>query len=58
MRRVRFCAFLTGLLLTTPLCAADSWHVIQEQAKGQTVWFNAQEAIRRLTATSTGSAAR
>ena len=41
MRRVRFCAFLTGLLLTTPLCAADSWHVIQQQAKGQTVWFNA-----------------
>lgn len=41
MRRVRFCAFLAGLLLTTPLCAADSWHVIQQQAKGQTVWFNA-----------------
>ena len=50
MRRVRFCAFLTGLLLTTPLCAADSWHVIQEQAKGQTVWFNAwggDQAVNR-----------
>ncbi|MEE9689595.1 ABC transporter substrate-binding protein [Enterobacter sp. HK169] len=41
MRRVRFCAFLTGLLLAAPLCAAESWHAIQQQAKGQTVWFNA-----------------
>ncbi len=41
MRRVRFCAFLTGLLLAAPLCAADSWQAIQQQAKGQTVWFNA-----------------
>lgn len=50
MRRVRFCAFLTGLLLTAPLCAADSWHVIQQQAKGQTVWFNAwggDQAVNR-----------
>ena len=50
MRRVRFCAFLTGLLLTAPLCAADSWHIIQEQAKGQTVWFNAwggDQAVNR-----------
>lgn len=41
MRRVRFCAFLTGLLLAAPLCAAEGWHAIQQQAKGQTVWFNA-----------------
>ena len=41
MRRVRFCAFLTGLLLAAPLCAADSWQAIQQQAKGQAVWFNA-----------------
>ncbi|MEX1839035.1 ABC transporter substrate-binding protein [Enterobacter cloacae] len=50
MRRVRFCAFLTGLLLTAPLCAADNWHVIQQQAKGQTVWFNAwggDQAVNR-----------
>ena len=41
MRRVRFCAFLTGLLLAAPLFAADGWQAIQQQAKGQTVWFNA-----------------
>ena len=41
MRRVRFCAFLTGLLLAAPLYAADGWQAIQQQAKGQTVWFNA-----------------
>jgi putative thiamine transport system substrate-binding protein len=47
MRRVRFCAFLTGLLLAVPAFAADSWQSIQQQAKGQTVWFNAWVAIRR-----------
>ncbi len=41
MRRVRFCTFLTGLLLAAPLFAADGWQAIQQQAKGQTVWFNA-----------------
>ncbi|HDC4777025.1 TPA: ABC transporter substrate-binding protein, partial [Enterobacter kobei] len=41
MRRVRFCTFLTGLLLAAPLYAADSWQSIQQQANGQTVWFNA-----------------
>jgi putative thiamine transport system substrate-binding protein len=41
MRRVRFCAFLTGLLFAAPALAADSWQSIQQQAKGQTVWFNA-----------------
>lgn len=41
MRRVRFCAFLTGLLLAAPALAADGWQAIQQQAKGQTVWFNA-----------------
>ncbi len=50
MRRVRFCAFLTGLLLATPLFAAQSWQSIQQQASGQTVWFNAwggDEAVNR-----------
>ena len=41
MRRVRFCAFLTSLLLVTPAFSADSWQSLQQQAKGQTVWFNA-----------------
>ncbi|HAS1784776.1 TPA: ABC transporter substrate-binding protein [Enterobacter cloacae] len=41
MRRVRFCAFLTGLLLATSAAAAEGWQTIQQQAKGQTVWFNA-----------------
>ncbi len=50
MRRVRFCAFLTGLLLAVPAFAADSWQSIQQQAKGQTVWFNAwggDQAVNR-----------
>lgn len=50
MRRVRFCAFLTGLLLATPVFAAQSWQSIQQQASGQTVWFNAwggDEAVNR-----------
>lgn len=41
MRRVRFCAFMTGLLLASSSFAADSWQDIQHQARGQTVWFNA-----------------
>lgn len=41
MRRVRFCAILTGLLFAAPALAADGWHAVQQQAKGQTVWFNA-----------------
>ena len=41
MRRVRFCAFLTGLLLAMPAAAADGWQAIQQDARGQTVWFNA-----------------
>lgn len=41
MRRVRFCAFLTSLLLATPAFSADSWQSLQQQAKSQTVWFNA-----------------
>ncbi|WP_413464836.1 ABC transporter substrate-binding protein [Enterobacter quasihormaechei] len=47
---MRFCAFLTGLLLATPLFAAQSWQSIQQQASGQTVWFNAwggDEAVNR-----------
>ncbi len=55
MRRVRFCAFLTSLLLATSAFAAESWQSIQQQATGQTVWFNATGAVMRpLTATSTG----
>ncbi len=41
MRRVRFCAILTGLLIAAPALAADSWQTLQQQAQGQTVWFNA-----------------
>jgi len=41
MRRVRFCAFLTGLLLAGSTFAADGWQQIQQEAKGQTIWFNA-----------------
>ncbi|MDH1125968.1 ABC transporter substrate-binding protein [Enterobacter sp. GD03975] len=47
---MRFCAFLTGLLLATPVFAAQSWQSIQQQASGQTVWFNAwggDEAVNR-----------
>ncbi|WP_288790574.1 ABC transporter substrate-binding protein [uncultured Enterobacter sp.] len=47
---MRFCAFLTGLLLATPVIAAQSWQSIQQQASGQTVWFNAwggDEAVNR-----------
>lgn len=50
MRRVRFCAFLTALLLTAPAFATDSWQSLQQQAKGQTVWFNAwggDQAVNR-----------
>ncbi|MGT8855644.1 ABC transporter substrate-binding protein [Enterobacter sp. 186315] len=38
---MRFCAFLTGLLLAGSTFAADGWQHIQQEAKGQTVWFNA-----------------
>jgi ABC-type uncharacterized transport system, periplasmic component len=41
MRRVRFCAILTGLLFAAPAMAADGWHAVQQKAQGQTVWFNA-----------------
>ncbi len=41
MRRVRFCVFLSILLCAAPVMAADSWHSVQQEAKGQTVWFNA-----------------
>lgn len=41
MRRARFCIFLTGLLLTAPALAASDWQTIKNEAKGQTVWFNA-----------------
>ncbi|HIE5388076.1 TPA: ABC transporter substrate-binding protein [Enterobacter cancerogenus] len=38
---MRFCAILTGLLIAAPVLAADSWQTLQQQAQGQTVWFNA-----------------
>ncbi|HDS9357927.1 TPA: ABC transporter substrate-binding protein [Enterobacter chengduensis] len=38
---MRFCAILTGLLFAAPVLAADSWQTLQQQAQGQTVWFNA-----------------
>lgn len=50
MRRVRFCAFLTGLLLASPAFADTNWQTIQREASGQTVWFNAwggDQAVNR-----------
>lgn len=44
MRHYAPCAFLRVSdrpAAGSPLCAADSWQAIQQQAKGQTVWFNA-----------------
>ncbi|MEH0885620.1 ABC transporter substrate-binding protein [Enterobacter sp. UNJFSC 003] len=38
---MRFCAFLSGLLLIAPAMAAERWQSIQQHAKGQTVWLNA-----------------
>lgn len=50
MRRVRSCVFLTSLLLTAPLFAHETWQSVQNEAKGQTVWFNAwggDQAVNR-----------
>ncbi|WP_407435064.1 ABC transporter substrate-binding protein [Lelliottia sp.] len=50
MRRVRGCVFLTGLLLAAPAMADASWQTVQNDAKGQTVWFNAwggDQAVNR-----------
>jgi len=41
MRRVRCCVLLTGLLLAAPAMADADWQTVQNDAKGQTVWFNA-----------------
>ena len=41
MRRVRFCMLLTGLLMAGHALADDGWQKIKEDARGQTVWFNA-----------------
>ncbi|UJD94385.1 ABC transporter substrate-binding protein [Lelliottia amnigena] len=50
MRRVRGCVFLTGLLLAAPAMADANWQTVQNDAKGQTVWFNAwggDQAVNR-----------
>ncbi|MBV4413381.1 ABC transporter substrate-binding protein [Enterobacteriaceae bacterium YMB-R22] len=50
MRRARLCLFLSGLLLSGPLLANPDWQAVQQEAKGQTVWFNAwggDEAVNR-----------
>ncbi|VDZ88583.1 ABC transporter solute-binding protein [Lelliottia amnigena] len=50
MRRVRCCVFLTGLLLAAPTMADTRWQTVQNEAKGQTVWFNAwggDQAVNR-----------
>jgi putative thiamine transport system substrate-binding protein len=50
MRRVRCCMFLTGLLLAAPAMADANWQTVQNEAKGQTVWFNAwggDQAVNR-----------
>lgn len=41
MRRVRYGIFLAGLLVSTPLLADTSWPQTENDARGQTVWFNA-----------------
>jgi len=50
MRRVRFCMLLTGLLMAGQTLADDGWQKIKQDARGQTVWFNAwggDEAVNR-----------
>lgn len=50
MRRVRCCVFLIGLLLAAPAMADPRWQTVQNEAKGQTVWFNAwggDQAVNR-----------
>ena len=50
MRRVRCCVFLIGLLLAAPAMADARWQTVQNEAKGQTVWFNAwggDQAVNR-----------
>lgn len=38
---MRWGCLVAGLLLSTQLHAAESWQQVKEEAKGQTVWFNA-----------------
>ncbi len=56
---MRHCGWLLGLLSLFSLAThASDWQEIKNEAKGQTVWFNAWAAIPQLTAISTGLAAR
>ncbi len=56
---MRHCVWLLGLLSLFSLAThASDWQEIKNEAKGQTVWFNARAAIPQLTAISTGLAAR
>lgn len=55
---MRWGCIIAGLLLSAQVHAADSWQQVKEEAKGQTVWFNAWEAIRRSTGIWTGSAVK
>jgi putative thiamine transport system substrate-binding protein len=50
MRRVRYGIFLAGLLASAPLLADTSWQQTENDARGQTVWFNAwggDQAVNR-----------
>ncbi|HCA7078139.1 TPA: ABC transporter substrate-binding protein [Citrobacter sedlakii] len=38
---MRWGCVIAGLLLSAQVHAADSWQQVKEEAKGQTVWFNA-----------------
>ncbi len=51
---MRHCGWLLGLLSLFSLATASDWQEIKNEAKGQTVWFNARAAIPQLTAISTG----
>ncbi len=55
---MRHCV-VAGIVIAVSLAThASDWQEIKNEAKGQTVWFNAWAAIRQLTAISTGLAAR
>lgn len=50
MRRVRYGIFLAGLMMSAPLFAGTPWQQIENEARGQTVWFNAwggDQAVNR-----------
>lgn len=57
---MRYCLLCLSLLLSPLAAFAEdaSWQQIKNDARGQTVWFNAWVATTQLTSISTGLAAR